>query len=111
MGFEALGEVDILDGDEAGIEAMDFLEIPAMAPEEAEGDAGEGEVGEDGEDAGEDAEGPALGEDEGSAADEFAGGEEAEDVLEGGGVHAAVCIAGDEDVAGGGGGSGIADGG
>ena len=79
VGFEALGEVDILDGDEAWIEAMDFLKIPAVAQEEAEG---EGEVGEDGEDAGEDPEGPALGEDKAAAADEFAGGEVAKEFVE-----------------------------
>ena len=45
--FQAPGEIDILDRDEARVEAADFVEIPLPKPEQPEAHAGEREVGQD----------------------------------------------------------------
>ena len=68
---EADGEINILDRDEVGIEAVDGIKGFAGGPEGGEGEAVFGEVGDGHHGAAHDAERPAVGEDHDSAADEI----------------------------------------
>jgi len=105
---EADGEINILDRDEVGIEAVDGIKGFAGGPEGGEGEAVFGEVGGGHHGAAQDAERPAVGEDHGSAADEVFlefFDRDAEEV----GVEAGVGIDGDDDLAGGGCEAGVAD--
>ena len=106
---EAAGEVDILDGDKVGIEAIDGLEGFAGGPEGGVGKAVFGKVGNEHETRRDDAEGPSFGEDKGAAADEFSRGQlfhhDAQEVR----VEAGVGIDGHDDIAGGGSKARVAD--
>ena len=109
VAFEALREVDVFDGDVALIKAADGLEVFLPTPEQAEANPGKSEVWEDGGSAGEDAKGPALGEDEGTARADFSGTKVAQNLGKCAWVHPAICITSDEDFPAGGGDSGVAD--
>lgn len=106
---KAEGEVDVFDGDEVGVEAVDRLEGFASGPEGGEGESVFGEVWNDHESAADDAEGPAVGENHGTAADDLSALEffdrDAEEVW----VESGIGIDGDDDVSGGGGEAGVAD--
>ena len=108
VGAEAEGEVDVLDRDEVGVESVDRLEGFARGPEGGEGEAIFGKVGDDCDAAADDAEGPAVGEDHRTAANDVLlelFDCDAEEVR----VESGVGIDGDDDVAGGGGEAGVAD--